>query len=63
MSSSLRPHQMAANYGPPKHAMTSAVNYAPYTPSHLYEAEDPLQVNFFKTLTFLILKNSSNKIE
>lgn len=43
MSSSLRPHQMAANYGPPKHAMTHAVNYAPYTPSHLYEAEDPLQ--------------------
>lgn len=41
--SSFRPHQ-TGNYGPPKHAMTKSVNYSPHAPSHLFEAEDPLQV-------------------
>lgn len=42
--SSLRPHQTwGPFYTSPKHAMTSSVNYAPFAPCHLYEAEDPLQ--------------------
>jgi hypothetical protein len=39
---SYRPQQQTSNsYLSPK-AMTKTVNYSPYTPSHLFEAEDPL---------------------
>ena len=69
--STFRPHQISGgnSYGPPKHAMTRSVNYSasPHVPSHLFEAEDPLQVEIlrisviFKYLFIIIPKYQRNK--